>query len=127
MSILKNKQFMETKEIINNPKLIAACGLYCGACGKYSTGKCPGCFENTKATWCKTRTCCLDANISSCADCKTVATTVECKKMNNFVSKLFSYIFKSDRHDCIKRIQEIGYTPYATEMSEKRLQSIKRK
>lgn len=118
---------MDAKEIIQDPKLIAACGLYCGTCGKYTSGRCPGCADNIKATWCKTRICCKDAQIQSCADCKTVASTLECKKMNNFMSKLFSLLFKSDRHACIARIKEVGYDQYAQEMGAKRMQSIKRK
>ena len=41
------------KEIVADPKLVAYCGLYCGACGAYLRGRCPGCIENYKATWCK--------------------------------------------------------------------------
>ena len=36
------------KEIEVNTKMIAACGLYCGACKKYRMGKCQGC--NTSDT-----------------------------------------------------------------------------
>jgi len=32
---------------INN---IAACGLHCGACRKFLSGKCPGCRNNEKAS-----------------------------------------------------------------------------
>ena len=28
--------------------MVAACGLYCGACKKYRMGKCTGCHENEK-------------------------------------------------------------------------------
>jgi hypothetical protein len=118
---------MQTKDVQVNPKLIAACGLYCAACGKYIAGKCPGCAENVKATWCKIRTCCSESNIQSCAGCKTMTTTQECKKMNNFISKIFAMLFKSDRNACIARIKEVGYDKYAQEMSEQKLQSIKRK
>ena len=48
---------MEAKQIVVDKKLIAKCGLYCGACNSYITGKCPGCNENVKATWCKIRNC----------------------------------------------------------------------
>ena len=41
------------KEMTNNSQQIAACGLYCGACKKFLNGKCPGCKENEKASWCK--------------------------------------------------------------------------
>ncbi len=30
------------KEIVSDPKLVAYCGLYCGACKRYLQEKCPG-------------------------------------------------------------------------------------
>jgi hypothetical protein len=50
----------------------------------------------------------------------------ECKKFNNFISKLFGVILRSDRPACISRIKEIGYEQYAAEMATSRRQSIKR-
>lgn len=41
---------MQQKDLIGDEKLVAACGLYCGACHKFLTGKCPGCKENEKAS-----------------------------------------------------------------------------
>jgi hypothetical protein len=107
-------------------KLIAFCGLYCAACGKYQNGKCPGCADNTKATWCTIRSCCTDNNYKSCADCKEFSDPMKCKKYNNFMSKLFGFIFKSDRAACISLIKEKGYEGFASYMSEKGWQSIKR-
>lgn len=114
-------------EIPNDTKLIAACGLYCGSCKKYILNKCPGCDANVKATWCKTRTCCKELNIQSCAECNSYKSTLDCPKMNNLISKLFSLVFKSDRHASIKRIKEVGYQQYAKEMSYNKTQCIKRK
>lgn len=115
---------MET--IKNDIKLIAKCGLYCGSCGKYTSGKCPGCAENAKATWCKIRSCNLENSYSSCADCKEFANPNDCKKFNNFVSKIFAVVFKSDRPACIAMIKEKGYENFAAYMSSNGLQSIKR-
>lgn len=39
---------------------VAYCGLYCGACKSHRKGKCPGCRENSKATWCEIRKCCQE-------------------------------------------------------------------
>jgi hypothetical protein len=115
------------KEVIADKSLIAFCGLYCGACGKYLQEKCPGCKENMKAGWCKVRSCCIENNYKSCADCKTFPLPHECKKFNNFFSKLFGLFFKSDRVACICYIQQKGYCDYAEFMSKNKLQSIKRK
>ena len=93
---------------------IAACGLYCGMCRKFISGKCPGCRENAGASWCKVRDC-------------TVTSPEECGKFDNFISKLFAFIFGSDRKACIRRIKETGYEGYAHEMEEKKNMTIKRR
>lgn len=103
---------MENKQI--NPE-IAACGLFCGTCRKYLKGSCPGCHGNEKATWCEVRTCCRDHGWQSCAEC-TLMPLGECRKFNNFISKVFQVIFRSDRAGCIERIREVGYENFAAEM-----------
>ena len=106
-------------------KYIAACGLYCGSCRSFQNEKCPGCIKNEKASWCKIRQCCIDNNYVSCADC-TIMPLEECKKFNNFIGKVFSILFRSDRAACIKRIKEIGNDAFAQEMHDKKLQTIKK-
>ena len=110
--------------IKNDKELIAYCGLYCGACGKYINGKCPGCRENEKAKWCKIRTCNMQRGQHTCAECKD--NIKECKEFNNFFSKLFGFIFRSDRMRCINLINEIGEDAYAKEMSEKKIMTLKK-
>lgn len=97
-----------------NPE-VAACGLCCGACGKYVKGKCSGCRLYEKATWCAVRTCCIEHEWQSCADC-TLMPLGECKKFNNFIAKIFAVLFRSDRRGCIERIREIGPDAFAAEM-----------
>jgi len=118
---------MENKpKITADTALIAYCGLYCGACRRYTSGKCPGCHDNVKATWCRLRSCCMENNIASCADCKTVG-HAQCEYFNNFMGKLFGVLFNSDRGKCIERIKEVGYLAYSVEMAEKGAQTIKRR
>ena len=112
------------KEIVSDTKLIAACGLYCGACKKYIMCKCPGCSENIKATWCNIRKCCKENGYHTCAECS--MNTKDCKKFNNFISKIFSLIFRSDRNACISYIKEKGELQYANDMAERKQQTIKR-
>jgi len=115
----------DKKEIVADRNLVAMCGLYCGACRSYLTGKCPGCKENEKASWCKIRKCCQDKDIESCAGCVDVEIR-NCKNFTNIISKTFSILFNSDREKCIKRIQEIGYIEYASEMTANKIQTIRR-
>ncbi|OGF25952.1 hypothetical protein A2303_01325 [Candidatus Falkowbacteria bacterium RIFOXYB2_FULL_47_14] len=113
-------------EVKNDPSLVAFCGLYCGACKKYLTEKCPGCVKNEKASWCQVRVCCLEHGYKSCAECKEFDNVFDCAKFNNFFSKLFGFIFRSDRGACIARIKEIGLEAFAREMAEKKMQTIKK-
>ncbi len=117
---------MEIRQIVADKNLIAYCGLYCSACRSYMKGKCLGCKDNVKATWCKVRDCCMENKYSSCADCQSIEFIV-CKKFNNFFSKTIGYIFNSDRTACIKRLKEIGPERFASEMALNRRQSIRRK
>jgi hypothetical protein len=106
--------------------LIAFCGLYCAACKKYINGKCPGCKENSKASWCTVRSCCIENNYNSCADC-TSTELLACKKFNNTISKLIGLVLRSDRPACIRKIKTVGYENYAEDMAQSQSQTIKRK
>ena len=116
------------KEIIREEvKLIAKCGLYCGSCPRFLKGKCLGCLDYHKASWCKLRTCCLEKNIASCADCKDYKNVMECGKYDNFIARIFGFVFNSNRSACIARIKEIGYEGFAHEMAENRVVTFKKR
>ena len=116
------------KEAIEDTSMIAKCGLYCGSCGRYLKGKCPGCAENDKAAkWCKTRNCCIEKDIPSCADCKEYIDVMACSKYNNFMAKIFGFVFNSDRSACIKEIRTVGYDQFAKTMAEEKRMTFKRK
>ncbi|MHC5036160.1 MAG: DUF3795 domain-containing protein [Planctomycetota bacterium] len=114
------------KDIVSDPNLVAYCGLYCGACGAYRKGRCPGCHDNVKATWCGIRSCCMEHSFGSCADCKDFKDPNDCKKFNNFIAKIFAFIFRSNRAACIRQIRELGIQGHADKMTEEGRQSIKR-
>ncbi len=114
------------REIVSDPTLVAHCGLYCGACKRYLQEKCPGCHDNEKASWCAVRSCCIENNYSTCAECKEFSNPKDCRKFNNFVSKIFALLFRSDRAACIGQIKEMGIQGHAEKMSELKLQSLKR-
>ncbi len=113
------------KEITVNESLVSFCGLYCGSCPKYLKDKCPGCEGYEKATWCKLRTCCLQNGYSSCADCSEFSDVKECKKFNNFFSRVIGFILRSDRAAGIQMIKEKGYKGFASYMTENKLITIR--
>jgi hypothetical protein len=108
------------------PELVARCGLYCGACGSYLDGKCQGCGGNSRATWCKVRTCCSDKGIATCAECAEFPDPRACGKFNNFISKVFGLVFRSDRAACIDQIRQLGLDGHAKAMAEKGTHTIRR-
>lgn len=109
----------------NNSQLIAACGLYCGACRKFLKGKCPGCKGNEKASWCKIRKCCLEKGFHTCAECD--KDVKECRIHNNLVDKLFAFLFNSDRSACIHHIKKHGEEAFAKTMADKKQMTIKKR
>ena len=115
-----------TKEVTADTSLVAFCGLYCGACGQFLKGKCPGCSKNEKAAWCKIRVCCMEKKDSSCADCKEYREPMDCKKFNNFFSKLFVFVFKSDRAACLEQIRKLGINGHAERMATLKQVTVKR-
>jgi hypothetical protein len=114
------------KEIVKDVDLVAYCGLYCGSCKSYLKEKCPGCHENSKAAWCKVRSCNVEHGYKSCADCTEFSNPKECKKFNNFISKIFGLVLGSDRAACIEKIKVSGYDDFAQFMTDNKLQTIKR-
>jgi hypothetical protein len=62
----------------------------------------------------------------TCAECAEFADPHTCKKFNNFMSKLFGLVFKSDRAACIAQIKHLGLDGHAKVMAELRTQAIKR-
>lgn len=114
------------KEIGADAKLVACCGLYCGACRAYLRGRCPGCRENHKAAWCKVRKCCISNQFASCAECKDFQNPQDCRMFNNWISKVFGFIFRSDRAACVRQIRGIGIEQHASEMAKNKRQTIKK-
>ena len=121
---ISNKEEIIMKEITVDTKKIATCGLYCGACKKNRMGKCPGCHENEKASWCKIRKCCIEKGFHTCAECE--MDVKDCRLHNNLIGKFFSFVFRSDRPACIRYIRENGEQAFAEEMTKRGEQTIKK-
>lgn len=114
------------KSVTANPELVAHCGLYCGACGKYIRGRCEGCHKNTRAAWCKVRSCNIERHYLSCAECVEYQDARDCRKFNNVISRAIGFLLRSDRPACITQIRNLGLQGYAEKMAGLGWQSIKR-
>lgn len=114
------------KPVVADATLVAACGLYCGACGAYLKGRCPGCRENHQAAWCRVRTCCREHGRATCAECAAVAEPPACKKYNNLISKIIGFILRSNRAACIQQIKNLGLQGHADTMAAQRKQTIRK-
>ncbi|MBN1256790.1 MAG: DUF3795 domain-containing protein [Planctomycetes bacterium] len=101
----------EEKEVI-----VAFCGLACSQCGAYRKGKCEGCFsEKPMYRRCPIKKCNLENNYESCADCTSFEDFRHCKKLNNIISKIFGFIFRSNRIANLEEIRRIGLEKFKTE------------
>jgi hypothetical protein len=114
------------KNIKTDTNLIAYCGLYCGACGRFLSSKCPGCKENLKASWCKVRSCCIENKLKSCAECRKYDNAPDCKNFNNIISRVIGFVLRSNRAACIRIIKSDGYDKFAKYMAENKMQTIRR-
>jgi hypothetical protein len=112
--------------IVADPALVAACGLYCGACRKHRSGRCPGCLANEKAGWCKVRSCCLEHGYASCADCVPFDDPRDCPRFDNPIARVIGFLLRSDRAACVDRIREVGRDVFAAEMAARGAQSLRR-
>jgi hypothetical protein len=109
-----------------NLDLVTYCGLYCGTCPSFKKGKCQGCHDNQKASWCKIRSCNIQKGITSCAECDEFSEVNDCKKFNNFVSRAIGFFLNSDRRKGILYIKSQGREAFAEHMIRINRVSMKR-
>ena len=89
--------------------IIANCGLVCSTCRMYVKDKCKGCFGGKPMNPnCQIKKCNEENNCATCAACNEFQNLKECKKLNNIISKFFSFIFGTDRIANLNKIREIG-------------------
>ena len=92
-----------------NGKMIAYCGLVCSDCGAFKKQKCQGCHsEKPMFKNCPVKKCAIEKSYSTCADCEEFEDLKQCKKLNNFISKIMGLIFRSDRIGNLYQIRENG-------------------
>jgi hypothetical protein len=120
---------IETKKDEN---LIGYCGIYCGACNAFTSGKCDGCRGNSAKSavlykQCKVKPCCGDNGFFTCADCTIYASTKECKKYNPLLLKIVSWVESSDRSKAIEMIKDKGRAEFLTFITDKNWACFKAK
>ena len=98
--------------------VLAHCGLVCSKCGMYVKGKCQGCHgEKPMNVGCKVKGCCRDRQLDTCAGCEEFADLKACRKLNNWISKIFAFIFRSNRIGNLYRIREVGAEEFQKEIT----------
>lgn len=120
---------MKTIEPINI-NLVSYCGFYCGACPKFIKEECDGCKgDNAKCAIgyksCKVRSCCIENEFSSCADCNKYESTKECKIYNPLMIRFGQFITRTNRSLGIELIKEKGETEFVKYMIDKNWVTIK--
>ena len=60
----------------------------------------------------------MDNEYDTCADCTDFQELRECKKLNNIISKIFGFIYKTNRIESLNRIREIGLEKFKAENVE---------
>ena len=100
----------------SNSSLVAACGLFCGACHRYIKGNCPGCRKNEKATWCKVRKCTTWHGYTTCAECTSYENVNDCSSFNTFFARVIALFFRSDRPASLRYLAKVGLEQYSQEM-----------
>lgn len=98
--------------------IVAYCGLICSDCGAYKRNRCKGCYsEKPMNRNCKIRKCTIENSYITCADCTEFTELKKCRKLNNLISKFFSFIFRTNRIGNLNRIREVGLEQFKAENS----------
>lgn len=70
---------------------------------------------------CKVKQCAVTREYSTCADCEEFENLKECKKLHNWVSRLFGFIFRTNRIANLNHIREAGLDKFNEEISQRLL------
>ena len=123
---------MTNEQMNKDENLIAYCGLYCGACPSFTSGKCDGCrSESAKSAIrykkCPVKSCCADNGWFTCADCTEVASVKVCKKYNPLLLQIVSRLEGSDRSKAMDMIKTNGRAEFVTFIASKNWVAFKTK
>ncbi len=106
------------RKVMSGEAIIAYCGLVCSECGQFKRQKCQGCHsEQPMYKGCRVKKCAMDKGISTCADCVEFSDLKRCGKLNNFISKIFGLIFRTDRLGNLECIRGCGLEKFRSQHS----------
>jgi hypothetical protein len=96
--------------------IVARCGLVCSNCGAFRRDRCGGCHSDKPMfSRCPVKACAVEKGCSTCAACESFPDLRACGKLNNFIARIFGFIFRSDRIGSLYRIREIGLDAFKAE------------
>jgi hypothetical protein len=105
-----------------NELIVAYCGLVCTDCGAYKRQKCKGCFGDKPMFHnCPVKRCAGERRYTTCADCVEFDDLKKCGKLNNFISKIFGFVFRKNRIGNLDRIREVGLERFREKESKESL------
>jgi hypothetical protein len=121
---------MKNEQVTSNENLISHCGLFCGACPTYKSGKCAGCRGDSPKCGigykkCPVKQCCAENGFFTCADCTKYASTKECKKYNPVHVRFGEWISGTCRGKGVEMIREKGRTEFIAFMTGKDWLTVK--
>jgi len=61
------------------------------------------------------KACAIEHGYITCADCNDFENLKDCRKLNNLISNLFGFIFRTDRIGNLRRIREVGLKAFKEE------------
>ena len=97
---------------------IAPCGLFCSECGAFRKKRCQGCQVAPGFSRCAIRKCCAERGLTTCAGCEDFRAPRdfrECRKVNNWIAKIFKLIFGGDRPKALALLRDEGPEAYLRE------------
>ena len=83
----------------------------------FRKGRCKGCHgDKPMYKGCPIKACVKDNNYDTCADCEEFYSEFrDCRKLNNLISKICGFVFRSDRLGNIDRIRAAGLEKFKSE------------
>jgi hypothetical protein len=98
---------------------VACCGLVCSECGAFKKKRCQGCHSDRPMFRnCPVKKCVMECSHATCADCAEFADLKQCGKLHNWISRIFGFIFRSDRIGNLMSIRSQGFDSFKSQHSK---------